>query len=149
VVAATNGMLVSHNREARFATLVHGVLSSDGTLTYCNAGHNPPILLRADSVERLEEGGTIVGLFEYAEYEDKTVKLVDGDLVVVFSDGISEAANREGTEFGDERIRQTVEQHRNESTSTIADAVISAVTSFATGAPMYDDYSVMVVRYRG
>jgi eukaryotic-like serine/threonine-protein kinase len=149
VVAATNRMLVSHNRESRFATLVHGVLSSDGTLTYCNAGHNPPILLRSDSVVRLEEGGPIVGLFEHAAYEDNTVKLVGGDLVVVFSDGISEAINREGNEFGDERIRQTVEQHRNESTSTIADAVVGAVTSFASGQAMSDDYSVMVVRYRG
>jgi len=142
-------MLMSRNIQSRFATLVHGVLSSDGTLTYCNAGHNPPILLRADSVERLQVGGMIVGLFEHAEYEDQTVKLVDGDLVVVFSDGVSEATNREGNEFGDERIRQAVEQHRNESTSTIADAVVSAVTSFATGAPMHDDCSVMVVRYRG
>ena len=107
-IAKINTTLLSRSLEARFVTMVYGILSTDGRLRYCNAGHNHPVLVTADGVRRLETGGLIVGLFDDAEFEEETLHLSPGDLLVVFSDGISEAMDAQGEEFGDARIIECV-----------------------------------------
>ena len=95
-LARVNQALIRRSVEARFATAFYGVLGPTGALTYCNAGHNPPLLLRANSVERLEQGGLILGLFEHATFEEATVQLQPGDLLITFSDGVTEAMRSKG-----------------------------------------------------
>ena len=85
-------------------------MSKDGTLTCCNGGHNPPFLVSGTTVRRLETGGLICGLFEKATYEEETVQLQPGDVLVMFSDGMSEALNAAGEEFGDHRILECVQR---------------------------------------
>src|SRR5499426_161885 len=80
--------------ESRFLTTFYGMLAPDGTLTYCNAGHNPPLLVTAGGIRRLDKGGVVLGLFEHATFDEETVKLEPGDLIVAFSDGVTEAMNR-------------------------------------------------------
>ncbi len=77
--------------ESRFVTIMLGCLSDDGRLTYCNGGHNPPFVIGKSGVRRLETGGPVIGLLEFAPFVQETVQLDPGDVVVIFSDGVSEA----------------------------------------------------------
>src|SRR5712675_3765086 len=85
--------------EARFLTSFYGLLSPDGSFTYCNAGHNAPLLVSASGIRRLETGGVVLGLFDTATFEEETLKLEPGDLIILFSDGVTEAMNSESEEF--------------------------------------------------
>ena len=103
-IARVNLALYRRGIESRFVTLMYGSLAADGRLTYCNAGHNPPLVVgQEDGVRRLECGGPIVGLFEGASYEEETVTLAPGDWLIVFSDGVSEALSADGRRVRRER----------------------------------------------
>src|SRR5206468_4412820 len=94
--------------ESRFLTTFYGMLGSNGELTYCNAGHNAPLLVSASGIRRLETGGVVLGLFDHAPFDQETVTLKPGDYIVVFSDGVTEALNPAGEEFTDERLVEFV-----------------------------------------
>lgn len=135
--------------EARFATMVYGMLERDGTLVYSNAGHNPPFLIRRDgSSRRLDCGGVILGLFEGARYEDERLQLEDGDVLVLFSDGVSEALSVAEEEFGDQRLLATVLEHCDDPAQGLLDRLLAAVKTFAAGRLQNDDVTAMLVRYR-
>ena len=110
-VARVNLALFRRGIESRFVTLFYGMLDRDGRLTYCNGGHNPPMLVSRQGVRRLETGGPIVGLFEHAAFDEETVALEPGDCLVTFTDGVSEALSKDGEEFGDERILACLAAH--------------------------------------
>lgn len=145
-----NQALIRRAIESRFATIFYGILTSDGRLTYTNAGHNPPLLFGRDNgFRRLETGGLIVGLFEHATFEEATVTLEPGDFLVVFSDGVTEALSATGEEYGEERLSKCVEANRQLNPQRMLDAVIADVKLFATGANQSDDVTAMVLRYGG
>ena len=149
-VTRINDVLMRRALESRFVTLLYGVLAPDGQLTYCNAGHNPPLLLGEDSVRRLDKGGTILGLFDDATFEEECVRLRPGDTLIVFSDGISEALNGAGEEFGDVRILDCVSAIPPWTDPRIViDTLFSRVREFTVGEPQSDDMTTLVVRYRG
>ena len=149
-VAAINTAMVRKGLDDRFVTLFYGILSPDGRLTYCNAGHNPPLLVGANGVHRLKTGGLIVGLFGEATYEQEVVTLSPGDTLITFSDGVSEAADSEGSDFGDERILECVRKSPSGiEPGELVEQVMAAVREFTVGEPQGDDITVMVVRYRG
>ncbi|MEZ5318641.1 MAG: SpoIIE family protein phosphatase [Vicinamibacterales bacterium] len=148
-ITSMNKALCRRGLESRFVTLLYGVMGADGTLTYCNAGHNPPFVVGPSGVRRLEAGGPVVGLLEFAPYEQESVQLQSGDVVVVFSDGVSEALDRAGQEFGDDRLQAVVEAARDETPAAIVDRVIGAVQAFSAGAPQSDDITAMVIRFVG
>lgn len=135
--------------ESKFVTLLYAALGPDGQLCYSNGGHNPPFVLKRDRVLRLETGGMILGMFEMAPYEEATVQLEPGDTVVVFSDGLSEAQNLAGEEFGEDRMIQFLEANRHASPADLRDGLIGLVREFSAGAPQSDDLTVLVVRYGG
>lgn len=148
-IAHVNEALFRRAIESRFVTMLYGRLSDDGSLTYTNAGHNPPLIIGASRLKRLEKGGPILGLFEGVPFEEETLTLNPGECLVVFSDGVSEALNAAGEEFGESRIVDAVRAAtRTDATGTL-DAVISAVKQWATGAPQNDDVTALVIRYRG
>ena len=144
-----NQALIRRAIESRFATIFYGILSKDGRLTYCNAGHNPPLLFGRDGFRRLEKGGLIVGLFEHAIFEEDTVELQPGDFLVVFSDGVTEAMSATGEEFGEDRLLKCVNANRSLEPMRMLEAVIAAVKLFAAGANQSDDVTAMVLRYAG
>ena len=149
-IATVNATMVKKGLEARFITLFYGILSPNGELTYCNAGHNPPLLVGKNGVRRLTTGGLIVGLFDEATYEQEVVTLSPGDTLITFSDGVSEALNVEGTEFGDERILECVQASPSGiEPSELVQEVLAGVRRFAVGEPQGDDITVLVVRYSG
>ncbi len=149
-IATVNGAMVKKGLEARFVTLFYGILTPDGELTYCNAGHNPPLLIGKNGVRKLTTGGLIVGLFGEATYEQEVVTLDPGDTLITFSDGVTEAWDAEGAEFGDERILKCLHASpRDIEPSELVQQVLAGVREFTVGEPQGDDITVLVVRYRG
>jgi serine phosphatase RsbU (regulator of sigma subunit)/pSer/pThr/pTyr-binding forkhead associated (FHA) protein len=149
-VTHMNKALCRRGLESRFVTLMFGIVSPDGKLVYCNAGHNPPIVMGKDGgIRHLEAGGPVVGLLEFAPYEQESVQLSDGDTVVVFSDGVSEALNTTGEEFGDTRLLETVKGTHDVAAQELVERLLGAVRSFTHGAAQSDDITVMVIRYMG
>ncbi len=153
VVSRVNGALFRRGIESRFATLFFGIVGTDGLLRYCNAGHNPPFVISGNRALRLEDGGPVVGLLPGVPYGQGEVQLSAGDRIVIFSDGVSEAMDAAGNEFGDERLLAAI--HAAHATNEDVDAprlvddVIAAVRVFTAGAAQSDDITAMVVRYRG
>ena len=144
-----NKALCRRGLEARFVTLFFGTLTAKRQLTYCNARHNPALVLGRRGVRRLEVGGPVVGLLDAAPYTQATEQLDAGDVMVLFSDGVSEAFNVAGEDFGETRLLE-VSQHAAESSSqAYVDQIISAVRAFTKGAAQSDDITVMVLRYLG
>jgi sigma-B regulation protein RsbU (phosphoserine phosphatase) len=145
-ISRVNLALYRRGIESRFVTLMYGALHPSGQLTYCNAGHNPPLVVGA-TVRRLECGGPIVGLFEGATFEEETVALSPGDWLIVFSDGISEALSASGEEYGEARILTVVNENRTLEPQAMLEALFSDVREFAKGAAQSDDITAMVLRY--
>jgi sigma-B regulation protein RsbU (phosphoserine phosphatase) len=133
--------------DSRFATMFYGVLSSNGTLTYCNAGHNAPIMLSGDGTARLDTGGAMLGVFDKPNYQEGTIKLEPTDLIVVFSDGIPEALSPSGDEFGDERLQECLEANRTADPSRVVEHLLAAVSEFSRGSGQIDDITVLALRY--
>ncbi len=130
----------------RFVTLFFGILDpASGELTYCNAGHNPPFLVRADnSIERLTSCGTILGIFPEMGYEVKHSRLLPGDVLTLFSDGVTEENSPGGEEFGEDRLlRLLIEQGRG-GAANLVDGIRMAVLDWAAGAVAADDVTVVV-----
>jgi phosphoserine phosphatase RsbU/P len=152
-IARVNMALYRRGIESRFVTLMYGALRPDGRLTYCNAGHNPPLVISgrsgALSVRRLECGGPIVGLFETATYDEETVTLAKGDWLIVFSDGVSEAMSLSAEEYEEERIVKCVEKNIALEPRRMLEALFTDVRDFTRGAPQSDDITAMVLRYGG
>ena len=147
-VSHMNAALTRRGIESRYATLFVGHLQADGTLMTCNAGHNPPLLVSASGVTRLTQGGTVVGLFDTARYDQESTRLNDGDLLVIFSDGVSEALSATDDEFGDERLIDAVLRAGRSNPQQVVDNVLDALRAFTLGAPQSDDITMVVVRYR-
>ena len=149
LLALVNRVLLSRHIESRFATIFLGVLTPGGRLTYSNAAQNPPVLLTGGRTERLEIGGTLIGAFPEAVYEQGERQLAPGDTVVLFSDGIVEAVNALGEEFGDDRVRAVIERRAAEPPDRLLGALREALEEFTRGTAQADDLTAVVVRYRG
>src|SRR3954470_18074235 len=146
-IARVNLALYKRGIESRFVTLMYGTLEPDGRLTYCNAGHNPPLVVGKRGVRRLEVGGPIVGLFEGATFDEETVVLEPGDWLIVFSDGVSEAMSVTNDEYGEARIIAVAEEKRDASPNDLLQAIFADVRAFTKGAPQSDDITALVLRY--
>ena len=149
-MARINTTLLGRSLESRFVTMFYGILHPDGRLRYCNAGHNPPVLVTPDGVRRLHTGGLIVGLFDDAEYEEAMIQLATNDLLVVFSDGISEAMNDRDEEFGDDRIITSVEVAPDErDPNAVLTRLFDQLHEFTVNEAQGDDMTALILRYRG
>ncbi|MBI2150389.1 MAG: SpoIIE family protein phosphatase [Acidobacteria bacterium] len=130
----------------RFATLFYAVLdSAAGALRYTNAGHVPPILVRNDgAVLRLSEGGTVLGVFADAPYEEAQVTFETGDRLVLITDGITEAANESGEDFGEDRFIRLLVENRDLPAAELREVLLDALANF-TGQGLQDDATLMIV----
>jgi phosphoserine phosphatase RsbU/P len=144
-----NKVLTRRQIDARYATLFYGQLSADGELRFCNAGHNPPFVYGVDGLRRIESGGMPVGMFEMAPYSGDECELTPGDIFVSYSDGVTEAHNVNGEEFGEARLVTVLERYSRGSSAIILEQIINAVQDFARGAEQYDDVTALVVKYTG
>ena len=144
-----NQGLLKRQIDARYATVFYATLSPSGRLTYCNAGHNPPLVVSASGVRTLPGSGMPVGLFGAAPYGDEETQLEPGDVLVMFSDGVTEALNPAGEEYGEARLIDEMTEQRTAPLGDVLQRVIASVQAFAAGASQSDDVTVLVVRYLG
>jgi sigma-B regulation protein RsbU (phosphoserine phosphatase) len=149
VLRRLNEGLLARGMTAQFATAFYALIDARGEFRYANGGHYAPLHFSADGATRLEASGTVLGLFHDAEFDDQRTTLVPGDLIVVFSDGITEAANEDGEEFEESRLLECVEAHRDDEPEAIIEAVVARVLSFCGEAPPLDDMAVVAMRYDG
>lgn len=150
---ATNLMndLISENTSGGgFVTFFWGILNDEtNELTYVNAGHNPPLLIRDGKIEFLKKGGMILGVMEtIVPYMKETVKLQPGDALVTFTDGITEAMNVAEEEFSDERFEKFALKIAKNTAREILDQIIETVSDFAKGAEQSDDITCLVVKVK-
>jgi sigma-B regulation protein RsbU (phosphoserine phosphatase) len=131
----------------KYATMFLGCYDATRReLKYCIAGHLPPIILRANGeVCRLLTSGTVVGLFDGETYDESTIAMAPGDILVAFSDGVTEPENESG-EFGEERLIELVREHRQETLSRIGELVINSVAEWIGSAEQPDDITVVLAR---
>jgi serine phosphatase RsbU (regulator of sigma subunit) len=150
-MATANKLLATENAACMFVTTFHGVLSlKTGVLSYCNAGHNPPYVLRADGgFETLKATGIPFGVIDDAPYRIDEVVLGPGDALFVYSDGISEAFNPDGAEFGTDRLEAALAAAHGRSAGEIVARVLADTAAFADGADQSDDITSLALVYRG
>jgi sigma-B regulation protein RsbU (phosphoserine phosphatase) len=149
MISNVNLNLVRRGTSNRFVTFFFGIVDPDGKCTYTNAGHNPPIVLSRDgSMCELTEGGMVLGLFGFAQYESRTIQLKSGDHLVLFTDGVMEALNTKGEEFGEERLRAVLQQNATASTEQILVQLQDAIATFSANTPQHDDITMMILGYK-
>jgi sigma-B regulation protein RsbU (phosphoserine phosphatase) len=145
---------VSINAPAnRFITLFFGVIDpAKGELTYCNAGHNPPLVIRASGeVDRLPAKGTVLGILPEIGYEQQSIEFKPGDMIAIYSDGITEAVSNEDEdeEYGEDRLAELLVANRDKGAVAIIDAVLEHLMEFTDSAPAEDDITLLVARRTG
>jgi phosphoserine phosphatase RsbU/P len=144
-----NRFLCRHASVGRCATMFFGRIDAEGTLEYLYGGHPSPLLIRDATVSDLyTEGSLPVGLVEEAEFEATRVQLEPNDMLVLFSDGIVEAANTQKELFGFERLREVTARSAQASIETVMKSILDAVEEFSRGAGQADDLTLLIVRYR-
>jgi phosphoserine phosphatase RsbU/P len=144
-----NAFLCEHTEVGRYATMFFGILSRNGDLEYINAGHPPPLLLRCGKLaEPFTEGCCPVGLITDTEYKAAYVKLEIGDTLVLFSDGVTEAADPDEELFGVHRLRETLHGLHDAPLDHLQKAVFDSIENFTRGASQADDITLLLVRYR-
>ena len=147
-VERISSQMYTYSASGQFATLFCGLLRpATGSFRYVNAGHNPPLVVRAGGqVERLESTGLMVGAFDFAAWQERDCELAPGDALVVYSDGVTEAQNPALDEFGEDRLRQALEGSRQEPAGEMIARLRNDLSAFVAGAPASDDVTVLVLQ---
>jgi len=149
IVERTNDSICGSTTPESYSTLFYGVLDPGGTLTYVNAGHNPPILMRRDgSTESLVEGGTVLGMFPGHPYREGRTQLAGGDYVVIFTDGLPDAARKDEA-FGERRIIATIQRAAGAPARVMASLLVTEADAFSGPGRPADDITVVVARRLG
>ncbi len=149
ILAATlNALVYDRSTSNRYATFFYGEYdSAAGVLDYVNAGHNAPLVIRANgSLDRLEATGPVIGLIPGCAYVQRRVTLQAGDLLLAFTDGAPEALNAGGDEWGEDRFTTSILANIDLSPRDLIQRVIADVDAFAGAAPQYDDMTVVALK---
>jgi len=142
-----NRVICENTTHDKFITFFWGIYNTeDRTLQYVNAGHNPPMLVRANGdVELLEKGGLLLGVMKGLPYERGIVALAPGDLLVLYTDGVTEAMSLDSEEYGEKRLEQVLLAHREQSAHAVVDAAYHDIRKFTSYSPVLSDDLTMVV----
>ena len=148
LVGRVNTLVHGYTEDSVFVTFFYAVLNTrTQKVTYVNAGHNPPCVLRAGGTrEYLDKGGLVIGVMPGIEYEEGTVSLGTGDDLVLYTDGVTEAMNGDEEMFGEERLEELLVAHRHKSARDIEEHVYTEIRDFAAGAAQADDLTMVVVK---
>jgi sigma-B regulation protein RsbU (phosphoserine phosphatase) len=150
IFSRVNRYLCDRSGGDRYATVFYGVLDKTGTFEYVNAGHVPPLIRRGSgAIDRLDLASFPVGMFPEAEYESASVKLEKDDFLVIYTDGVSEAANLQAEMFEEERLRHLLENFKGQTVEELDETIREGVKAFTEGAPQSDDVTILVIQYKG
>ena len=149
VVARLNNLLEESVSDGRFATLFYALLSTkDKQITFTNAGHNPPFLFRANGeIEELWDGGIVLGFLANQIYKQKTISFNEGDILLTYTDGITEAMNLDNKEFGDERLKSVVKNNINLSCLELRNKILEEVDNYTKSDLISDDRTMVIVKF--
>ncbi len=147
-ISAVNRYLADNIPANRFVTLFYAELDpASGALSFLNAGHNPPLIVHAaGTVEQLASGGLPLGIRRNAEYREGRTQMQMGDVLVIYSDGVTEAASPSGEEFGATRLYEVVSRNIDASAAGVRDRIESALTKFSQGTQAADDITLVIVK---
>lgn len=147
-IQGTNKLLFRSTEPGKFATIFYGILEAEtGHIEFTNGGHDAPLLIKKNKENiLLEATGLLIGVMEEASYEKGSITLESGDLLCIYTDGITEAMNSEGVEYGVKRLHQCLNKHYDESAENIKDLIISSVKEHVQNAPQSDDITLMVIK---
>ncbi len=150
MVRRINNLIYRNTTSDKFITFFYGELSqTDSHFTFTNAGHNPPILFHQDgNYQLLKTGGIILGMMPNMAYEEEKIPLQPGDVLVLYTDGITEAQNRDEKEFGEERLIQKIYENLTLSAEKISREIVEAVKAFINGVNQTDDITLLVVKFK-
>jgi serine phosphatase RsbU (regulator of sigma subunit)/DNA-binding NarL/FixJ family response regulator len=152
-MSSVNERILSDTRGGMFVTSFYGILEPEtGRLRYVNAGHNPPFLLsrqKGKPVDRLFRTGMALGILKEASWQQKIVKLVPGDVLVLYTDGITESVNAQGEQFGEKRLLEAIRPAIGRPAEEIQQAALTALQRFTGGGPPQDDITLVVLAHRG
>lgn len=147
VVSRLNSQLHSYTSPEKYATFCLGVYDEiSGRFTYTNAGHLPPLLVREGVASRLDVNGTVVGAFPYAEYGESHVELSTGDMLVFFTDGVTEPENEYGEMFGEDRLVDLIARNAHRSDDQIIQMVLEGVHQWTASEELQDDMTILMAR---
>lgn len=148
-IGHANQLICEDSKTCMFVTLFYAILDAKGmTLNYVNAGHNPPLLLKGESsdVTLLKAKGIALGVTDDVELQSVKIDLRPGDVLVLYTDGVTEAINNEEEEFGEERLLRVITENRSLPAQMILENILAAINEFAGSRPQHDDITIMVLR---
>lgn len=149
VICSSNNTITQDSKSGMFVTLFFGLLNeNDRTLTYVNAGHNPPLVIRGQTgaVERLLPTGIVLGALENCGYKSQTVTIAEDDVVVMFTDGVTESVNSTGELFGEKRLIDVIQKNVHLSAHEILEQILAGVNAFSGDMPQADDITLLVIK---
>jgi sigma-B regulation protein RsbU (phosphoserine phosphatase) len=147
MIRRLNGLVYESSTSSRYATFFFGIYDpGSGELRYVNGGHNAPMMIREGEVVRLEATGPVVGLLKDVEFAEHVIAVGTGDILIGYTDGISEAMTAEDEEWGDERMLLAAQAVRMRPAKEIIEALFKGADEFAAGAPQYDDMTLLVLK---
>jgi sigma-B regulation protein RsbU (phosphoserine phosphatase) len=159
MVATLNRLLCNSTGGSNYVTFFYAQFDqATQQLAYVNAGHNPPFLFRANGglqpavaasaqeFQKLDAGGMFVGMFDHLSYEQEIIQMQPGDVLIAFTDGLSEAQSMNDEEFGDEQIQDALAATAHLSVNEIRDEILRRVTAWCEGAPQHDDLTFVVLK---
>ncbi len=147
-VAFANNILFHNTDSTRYATLFYALLDKDDHhLTYCNAGHNSPYLFSpGEEPKRLSTGGIVVGMMPDYNFEEDSIGFKNEDVLVLYSDGVTEALNFSEEEYGEERLENAVRNNMHLSAGDMINEIFKDVDNFTKGAPQFDDITMVIIK---
>ncbi len=148
-IAFANPVITHDSKTGMFVTLFLGILDNETmTMSYVNAGHNPPLVIRAgtDTIDELKPTGIAIGVIEDIAFDQNSVHLNDGDVIVLYTDGVTEAINTKTEEFGVPRLIQTIQDSVSLPSQEIVNTIVSRVSDFCGTQPQHDDITLLVIK---
>jgi sigma-B regulation protein RsbU (phosphoserine phosphatase) len=150
-IRRANDLIVEDVQSGMFVTVYHSVFYRDGRSVHVNAGHNPPLFYhrRNHTIDTLPRGGRALGWEVDNPVQELPIQLQAGDMIIYYTDGLTEAENPQGQSYGESRLKQVVLDNAQQPIQTIVNKIIEDVEWFCAGIPPFDDLTLMIVRYKG
>jgi sigma-B regulation protein RsbU (phosphoserine phosphatase) len=149
VARRANELIIADQRSRMFATTFIGYISLDtGHVEFASAGHNPALVYRAasQSCDYVSASGVAIGIFGGADFAEEVIDLQVGDILVLYTDGITEVMNNDEDEFGEERLEAIIAENAERSAHDLAELVLEAITIFAEDQNLFDDATMVVIK---